>query len=98
MNSTELELIGLHAAVAAVIGCLKRKGVVTAGEIDRALGEVEAQAISTGTSHPRLSSDSIETMCFPVRYLRAANAVGDGAAPLPSFEVMASAGRSDRSV
>ncbi len=85
MDTSDLQLIGLHAAVAAVIGCLKRRGLVTAGEIDRALCEVEAQAVSTGISHPRLSSDNIETMCFPVRYLRAANAVDEGATPLPSF-------------
>jgi hypothetical protein len=73
MNTANLQLEGLYAAVAALMSTLRDKGVISTEEIDRCLREAE----DTMTSKPRdLSPANIEAIRFPFRYLRAANNAG----------------------
>ena len=74
MNTANLQLEGLYAAVAALMSTLRDKGVISSEEIDRCLREAEDTMTS---GKPRdLSPANIEAIRFPFRYLRAANNAG----------------------
>lgn len=72
MNTANLQLEGVYAVLAALIGALRDKGVMHSGEIDRLLADVE-QSLA---SDPRRSNDmreaNVEAICFPARFLRLA--------------------------
>jgi hypothetical protein len=76
MNTANLQLEGLYAAVAALMNSLRDKGVLTAEEIDACLAE--AEAVNTGGRRKDLSPANAEAIRFPFRYLRAANGVAGG--------------------
>ncbi len=96
MNTANLQLIGLNAAVAALIGALKRKGIVTGEEIEALLADVEDQTHRDGAARAGLSPSNVEAMCFPIRYLRTVNAAGDDVLHPPSFaKIAAQAGPDD---
>lgn len=73
MNTANLQLTGLYAALTALVGALRAKGALTEGEIDRAFDAAEHQAVADAGRAPELSSANIDAICFPIRYLRAAN-------------------------
>jgi hypothetical protein len=76
MNTANLQLEGLYAALAAIIGTLQQKGVLSQEEIERCLQDAEA---STARDRPHeLSPAHIDAIRFPFRYLRAASK-GEGA-------------------
>lgn len=89
MNPANLQLEGLYAALAALVIALRRKGYLSAEEIDAALAEAEEANLS---GHRKdLSPANLEAIRFPFRYLRAANDAPDGAS-LSFFDLAAEVG------
>ena len=71
MNTANLQLEGLYAAVAALMNSLREKGVFTAEEIDAMLADAETE--NTDTRRRDLSPANEDAVRFPFRFLRAAN-------------------------
>jgi hypothetical protein len=84
MNTANLQLEGLLAAMAALTTTLREKGVLTHDEIDQCLTKAE-EATATDRPH-EISQSNIEAIRFPFRYLRAATKAGN---PPPSFASIA---------
>ena len=93
MNTANLQLEGLYAAIAALMTALRVKGVLNEAEIEAALSEAE-NALAVDPQRPtELSPAHLAAVQFPLRYLRLANRVGaDGAHPSFS-ELAAGVGR-----
>src|SRR5262245_44922218 len=72
MNTANLQLEGLYAAVSALMGALRDKGVMTQEEIDACLAK--AETVNACARRKELSAANLEAILFPLRYLRAANA------------------------
>jgi hypothetical protein len=85
MNTANLQLEGLYAAVAALMNSLRDKGVLTAEEIDACLAE--AEAVNTGGRRKDISPSNAEAIRFPFRYLRAANGAAAGGKPRSFFDI-----------
>lgn len=72
MNTANLQLEGLYAALSAVLHLLREKGLLTEEEIDRALAAAEAN-IHGENNGTELSHANLEAARFPIRFLRLAN-------------------------
>jgi hypothetical protein len=59
MNPANLQLEGLYAAVAALMDALREKGVLSAQELETALGAAEDKITSDPARRPGLSGASI---------------------------------------
>ena len=82
MNTANLQLEGLLAAIAALNNLLVSKGIVSRGELEKALHVAEATA--TGDDRlSELSPANRDAIVFPLRLLRLANnmASADGVPP-----------------
>jgi len=98
MNTANLQLEGLLLALSAVVGLLRRKGIVSDTELDEVLNEAEFAALKDDARPDGLSSANVEAVLFPIRYLRAA---GKGLADepvLPFSQVATKVGQSKRDV
>jgi hypothetical protein len=73
MNTANLQLEGLYAAMAALIDALKEKGVVSSDEIDRALRDAEHRLAHESDRNADLSDANVNAILFPVRMLRLFN-------------------------
>jgi hypothetical protein len=88
MNSANLQLEGVYAAMTALMTALRDKGLLDQEEIDGALERAETALISNSRRPTELSAANVEAICFPLRYLRLANrATADG--PALSFAELA---------
>jgi hypothetical protein len=83
MNTANLQLEGLYMALAVMIELLKDKGLVSAAEVDTALGRAESAA-GEGKD---LSPSNLEAIGFPIRLLRLANETSFAGHPLPFNEL-----------
>lgn len=72
MNTANLQLEGLYAAISALMGALRDKGVMTQAEIETCLAK--AENLNASARRKELSAANLEAILFPFRYLRAANA------------------------
>jgi hypothetical protein len=88
MNSANLQLEGVYAAMTALMTALRDKGLLDQEEIDGALERAETALVSNCRRPTELSTASVEAICFPLRYLRLANQVAPDAPP-PSFSDLA---------
>jgi hypothetical protein len=88
MNSANLQLEGVYAAMTALMGALRDKGLLDVEEIDDALERAETALAANARRPTELSTASVEAICFPLRYLRLANQAAPGAPP-PSFSELA---------
>lgn len=96
MNTANLQLEGLLLALAAVVGTLRRKGVLSDAELDAALNEAEA-AVTTDEARPGgLSTANVEAVLFPIRYLRTASRGLPEDAVLPFSRTATKVGQSKR--
>ena len=84
MNTANLQLEGLYAAVAALMNSLREKGVMSAEEIDACL--VEAEAVNT-SARRKLSPSNVDAVRFPFRYLRAPNRTAPAGQPESFFYI-----------
>lgn len=73
MNTANLQLEGVYAALAALINALRDNGVLSAQELDRTFGVAEAKIASDPARQTKLSNANQDAICFPIRFLRLAN-------------------------
>ena len=93
MNTANLQLEGLYAALAALMNAMRQNGVLSEGEIDSALGDAEDTVTSDRSRVDDLSPAHLDAIAFPLRYLRLANKHG-AAGSYPGFaELTAQVGR-----
>lgn len=72
MNTANLQLEGVYAVLAALVGALRDKGVLQAEEIDGLLGDVEQHLASDPHRLNELRDANVDAICFPARFLRLA--------------------------
>jgi len=77
MNTANLQLEGLLLAMAGLIDELKRKGVLSQGEVAHVLAAAEANAAMLDGRPRDVSPANVDAILFPIRFLRQANIVGD---------------------
>ena len=73
MNTANLQLEGLYLALGALIHALRTKGILSAEEIDAALGLAEKQLAADPARKTKLSDANADAVAFPLRFLRLAN-------------------------
>lgn len=71
MNTANLQLEGLCAALAALTEALRAKGLLSGAEIEDALMRAEDGANRADSG--RVSPSNADAIVFPIRYLRVAN-------------------------
>ncbi len=96
MNTANLQLEGLLLALSAVVGVLRRKGIVSDAELDAALLEAESAALGDKARPDGLSSSNVEAVLFPIRYLRAASRGLPDDAVLPFSHIATRVGQAKR--
>lgn len=72
MNTANLQLEGVYAVLAALIGALRDKQLLHEGEIDRLLIGVEDRLASDALRPTELRGANVDAICFPARFLRLA--------------------------
>jgi hypothetical protein len=78
VNTANLQLEGILTAMSAVLEALRKKGVLTHGEICDALDGAE-RAVSRESEHrDELRAAHAEAIQFPIRFLKIANNLTDG--------------------
>jgi len=70
MNTANLQLEGVYAILAALLGAMRDKGVLSSEEIDRLLADVETTLVSDTRRPVELRDANVEAICFPARFLR----------------------------
>lgn len=73
MNTANLQLTGLYSALVALLKLMREKDVFSRDEVDAALETAERQTVDDTRRAPELSDSNVDAICFPIRYLRAAN-------------------------
>jgi hypothetical protein len=73
MNVANLQLQGLLMAIASINNALVHKRVLDVDEIDLALHKAEANLTGEERLFEDLSPSQRDSVCFPIRLLRAAN-------------------------
>lgn len=96
MNTANLQLEGLLLALSAVVGVMRRNGMVEDGELEEALSEAEAVALHDKGRAGGVSAANVEAVLFPIRYLRAASKGLPGDAVLPFSSIATRVGQSKR--
>jgi hypothetical protein len=82
MNTANLQLEGIYAIMAALIGVMREKGLLDNEEIDQLLAGVE-KALASDLDRPdELRGANVDAICFPARFLRfALHASSEGHQP-----------------
>lgn len=88
MNTANLQLEGLLLALSAIVGLMRKKGIVDDAEFEAALREAEQAALKDEARPEGISAANVEAVLFPIRYLRAA-AGAEANAPLQPFSRVA---------
>ena len=88
MNTANLQLEGLMMAIAGLNKMLVAKGLVTVEEIDRSLALSEQTVLGDDRVVEDLSPANRDAIAFPIRLLRLANNMSDGAGT-PAFAELA---------
>ncbi len=74
MNTANLQHAGVLAALGALIGLLRDKGIAGQSEIEDVLAKAEAALTADPRRAEDLSHANGEAMVFPLRFLRRVNA------------------------
>jgi len=72
MNTANLQLEGVYAVLTALFSAIRDKGVLTEGEIDQLLAEVETSLAVDERRPVELRNANVDAICFPPRLLRLA--------------------------
>lgn len=72
MNTANLQLEGVYAILAALLGAIQDKGFLSGQEIDQMLASVEKTSASDPSRPPELRDANVDAICFPARFLRCA--------------------------
>ncbi len=73
MNTANLQLEGVYAALAALMSALRSKNLLSEAEIDGALAAAESGLVKDGARPPDISAANLDAIRFPLRLLRLAN-------------------------
>lgn len=84
MNTANLQLEGLYAAMAALMNAIRDKGVLSAEEIEIVLKQAEELNLDP---ERQMSDSNRDAIRFPFRYLRAANRAASGGAQRSFFDI-----------
>ena len=84
MNTANLQIEGLLMAIAGLSQMLVAKGVVSTEEIDKSLARSEQTLLGDDRVAEDLSPANRDAIAFPIRLLRLANNMSDGAGT-PAF-------------
>jgi hypothetical protein len=93
MNPANLQLEGLYVAMASLMLALRKKGVLSAQEIETALLDAEDKLSADPARQTKLSDANSDAICFPVRLLRLANKSSSNGEQLSFSELAALVGR-----
>ncbi|KKC33252.1 hypothetical protein [Devosia psychrophila] len=88
MNTANLQLEGLVMVMAGINQALVAKGLFSTAELDRVLAVSEQTAMGDDRVAEDLSPSNRDAIVFPIRLLRLANNMADGAG-VPSFSELA---------
>lgn len=72
MNTANLQLEGIYAILAALIGAMREKGLLGSEELDQLLAGVEKDLATDPHRPPELRGANVDAICFPARFLRLA--------------------------
>jgi hypothetical protein len=82
MNTANLQLEGICAILAGLLGIMRDKGLLNSEEIDQLLEGIEKNLASDPNRRAELRGANVDAICFPVRFLRlAAKASSEGCQP-----------------
>jgi hypothetical protein len=82
MNTANLQLEGICAIMAGLLGIMRNKGLLSSEEIDQFLDGIEKNLASDPNRPAELRGANIDAICFPVRFLRlAVKASSEGGQP-----------------
>ena len=84
MKVANLQLQGLLMALASINNSLVHKGLLTVDEIDLACRKAEASLTGEERLFEDMSPANRDAVCFPIRFLQAANNA-QGETDIPSF-------------
>lgn len=87
MNTANLQIEGLLMAIAGLNQMLVAKGVVTVEEVDISLARTEQTVLGDDRVVEDLSPANRDAIAFPIRLLRLANNMTDGAGNLSFSEL-----------
>jgi hypothetical protein len=88
MNTANLQLEGVCAILAGLVGIMRDKGLANSEEIDQLLDGIEKSLASDPDRPAELRGANVDAISFPVRFLRLAlKASADG--HQPSFAELA---------
>jgi hypothetical protein len=68
MNTANLQLEGIYAVMAALIGAMREKGLLHDEEIDQLLAGVEKTLASDPDRPAELRGANVDAICFPSRF------------------------------
>jgi hypothetical protein len=94
MNTANLQLEGLYAAIAALMTALREKDLLTSAEIEAALAQAETRVASDPARPSELSHANLDAICFPLRFLRVANNRAAQGTDMSFSQIAAEIGRS----
>ncbi|WP_238178986.1 hypothetical protein [Methylobacterium oxalidis] len=94
MNTANLQLEGLYAAIAGLMNALRDKNLLSQEEIDQALEGVETAMVADPGRPAQLSAAHVDAICFPARFLRLANQTSERGEALSFAQLAAEVGRS----
>lgn len=72
MNTANLQLEGIYAILAALVGVMREKGLLDTAEIDQLLTNVETALAFDQHRPTELRGANVDAICFPARFLRVA--------------------------
>ena len=98
MNTANLQLEGLYAALAALMTALRDKNLLSEAEIDGALAQAERSLAADPARPAEISASNIDAIRFPVRLLRVANARSAKGEDCSFTKLAAAVGRSKQDV
>jgi hypothetical protein len=81
MNTANLQLEGICAIIAGLLGVMRDKKLLNNEEIDQFLEEIE-KSLASDPNRPELRGANVDAICFPARFLRlAVKASSEGGQP-----------------
>lgn len=94
MNTANLQLEGVYAALAALMTALRQKNLLSEAEIEEALAAAEKGIASDPGRPSELSGANVDAICFPLRFLRLANRNAAAGQSMSFVQLAAEVGRS----
>ncbi|MBI1866701.1 MAG: hypothetical protein HYS06_00075 [Methylocystis sp.] len=98
MNTANLQLEGVYAVLAALLGAMRDKGVLNDDEIGQMLAGVEATLASDPHRPTELRAANVDAICFPARFLSLALQASRQREQLSFSQLALRVGQRDRTI